>query len=325
MSTAALKLSVFFGDRDRDGDRLLSDAMLDVCERHGMATAVLLRGSEGFGLKHHLRRAGLLTTAEDLPLVLSAVDTPDRARAALAELDEVVGDGLVTLESAQVLDAAPRTDSLGPGDDAKLTLYVPRRQRIEGRPAFQVAIDRLRQGGIAGATALLGVDGLLDGDRVRARMLSANVGVPVVVTSVGERAAIAAVLPGLLDALAAPTATLEGVQVLRRDGASLAVAREPTTSWARLTVYSARHDELVAALRDAGAPGATVLRGIWGYHGDHAPHGESPWALRRRTPVVTEIVVPAREAARWLTLIESFTADRGLVTLEPVPNAQQRG
>ena len=42
-----------------------------------------------------------------------------------------------------------------------------------------------------------------------------------------------------------------------------------------------RHDErplyseLVRRLRGAGAAGATTLRGIWGYHGDHAPHGDT--------------------------------------------------
>ena len=34
------------------------------------------------------------------------------------------------------------------------------------------------------------------------------------------------------------------------------------------------YSELVRRLREAGASGATSLRGFWGYHGDQAPHGE---------------------------------------------------
>jgi PII-like signaling protein len=327
MSGEALKLSVLFGERDRDGDGLLSDALLQLLERHELRTAALLRGTEGFGLEHRLRRAGLLTTSEDLPLVATAVDAPERVRAALAEVGDLVGNGLVTLEGARLVEAAGDADAAGPGDDAKLTISLGRRQRVGGRPAYQVAIDALARGGVAGATALLGVDGLLRGRRQRARMLSPNSRVPLLVVSVGDRAAIAAVLGELLEVLGGPTTILEGVQVLRRDGKRLAQPRdiEPGAPWARLTVYSARHNELVAALREAGAPGATVLRGVWGYHGDHEPHGESPWALRRRTPVVTELVVAAAELDRWLTLVERFTADHGLVALEPVPFARATG
>jgi len=328
VSTSALKLSVFFGERDRDRDDLLSDTLLDRLELHGLRTAALLRGTEGFGLEHRLRRAGLLTTSEDLPLVATAVDSPERVRAALGDVGTLVGNGLVTLERARLVDGPGDGEPLGPGDDAKLTLVLGRTQRAGSRPAYAVAVDALYRGGVAGATALLGVDGLLRGRRQRARLLSPNSRVPILVVSVGNRQAIAAVLDELLDVLEGPAAMLEGVQVLRRDGVALAQPRTdaaPDAPWARLTVYSAHHDELVAALREADAPGATVLRGVWGYHGDHAPHGESPWALRRRTPVVTEVVVPAGDVGRWLAIVERFAAQRGLVTLEPVPVARATG
>ena len=64
--------------------------------------------------------------------------------------------------------------------------------------------------------------------------------------------------------------------------------------WQKLMVYAceqSRHDgrplhiELLRRLREAGAAGATSLRGIWGYHGDHTPHGDTFWQLRRRVPV----------------------------------------
>ena len=44
------------------------------------------------------------------------------------------------------------------------------------------------------------------------------------------------------------------------------------------------HVEAVRRLRHEKAAGATALRGIWGYHGDHPPHGDSFWSLRRRVP-----------------------------------------
>ena len=72
-------------------------------------------------------------------------------------------------------------------------------------------------------------------------------------------------------------------------------------------------------LRATGAAGATTLRGVWGYHGDHTPHGELVWQLRRRAPVVTVVVDRPASVARWWGLLDELTAETGLVTSELVP------
>jgi PII-like signaling protein len=77
--------------------------------------------------------------------------------------------------------------------------------------------------------------------------------------------------------------------------------------------------ELVQRLRRAGAAGATSLRGIWGFHGDHEPHGEKLLSLRRHVPIVTGVLdTPARIAALF-PIVDELTAERGLVTSEVVP------
>ena len=72
-------------------------------------------------------------------------------------------------------------------------------------------------------------------------------------------------------------------------------------------------------LRRAGAAGATCLRGTWGYHGDHEPHGDRLLQLRRRVPVVTVAVDTPASVARWAPIVEDVTARTGLVTSEVVP------
>ena len=64
----SLKLTAYFGERQRIDGRFFADVLLDLCARHEIATSLLLRGVEGFGLKHHLRTDRLLTLSEDLPL-----------------------------------------------------------------------------------------------------------------------------------------------------------------------------------------------------------------------------------------------------------------
>ena len=58
------------------------------------------------------------------------------------------------------------------------------------------------------------------------------------------------------------------------------------------------HRAIVRRLRSAGISGATTLRGIWGFHGDHAPHGDRLLQLGRHVPAVTIVVdTPERIAA----------------------------
>ncbi|MGH3669593.1 MAG: DUF190 domain-containing protein, partial [Pseudonocardiaceae bacterium] len=70
-----LKLTSYFGERSRTGRAFLADSQLDLFGRREIPISVLLRGAEGFGLKHHLRTDRLLTLSEDLPVVSVAVDT----------------------------------------------------------------------------------------------------------------------------------------------------------------------------------------------------------------------------------------------------------
>jgi PII-like signaling protein len=98
-----LKLTTYFGERDRSGGGFLADAFTDIYARRELQTSLIMRGVEGFGVKHHLRTDRLLTLSEDLPLGSVAVDTRERIVGALAEINQLRFDGLVTLERARLL------------------------------------------------------------------------------------------------------------------------------------------------------------------------------------------------------------------------------
>ena len=83
--------------------------------------------------------------------------------------------------------------------------------------------------------------------------------------------------------------------------------------------------ELIRRLRAEGAPGATALRGVWGYHGDHAPHGDRLLSLRRHVPIVVTVVDGARASRRWFEAAAEITAETGLVTAERVPRDVHAG
>jgi PII-like signaling protein len=338
-----LKLTTYFGERDRVNGRFLADELLEVYERHELETSVLLRATEGFGIRHHMRTQRLLTLSEDLPLVTVAVDTRERIRRALPEVTAVSGHGLVTLERARLLTGrfgeVELPDELH--EATKLTVYCGRQERANGKPAFVAVVELLRRHGVAGATVLLGVDGTAHGIRERARFFSRNAEVPLMIISVGDGRRIATALPELGALLKRPLVTLERVRVCKRDGVLLAEPRHLPGKdesglpiWEKLMVYASElarsngrplYVELIRRLREAGAGGATALRGIWGYHGDHAPHGDKLLALRRRVPVVTVIVDDPERTRRWFEIVDEVTSETGLVTSELIPAARATG
>jgi PII-like signaling protein len=134
-----------------------------------------------------------------------------------------------------------------------------------------------------------------------------------------------------------PLVTLERVLVCKRDGELLARPPElPGTDehglalWQKLMIYTSEdaraggrtlHRELVRRLREAGVAGATSLRGIWGFHGDHAPHGDRLLQVRRHVPVVTVVIDRPQRIATAFDVVHGLTGQRGLVTSETVPAA----
>ncbi len=337
MSEGALKLTTYFGERSRAGGRLLADELLDIHAQHAIRSSILLRGTQGFGAKHRRRTDRLLTLSEDLPLVSVAVDTPTRIEALLADASEIGHEGLMTLERLHIggTELATGEGASLPGKAMKLTVYLGRHERVNGAPAFAAACQALHESGVTGATVLLGVDGTKHGERQRAQFFARNANVPLMVMSVGDPQRIAGALRRLAGILRDPLFTVEKVRVCKRDGIlsqpphdeSPAGERGPDARQ-KLTIIvseAARHDsrpvylELVRRLRMAGAAGATSLRGIWGFHGDHPPHGDRLLSIRRHVPVVTVAIDTPRQIAKLFPIVDELTAERGLVTSELIP------
>jgi PII-like signaling protein len=323
------KLTSYFGERQRSGGAFVADALLELYGRHEIAASILLRGTEGFGLKHHLRTDRSLSLSEDLPLVAVAVDTRPRIEAVLGPARALTPAGLVTVEGARLL---ADTAVAGPDEATKLTVYLGRQERVYRVPAFVAVCDLLHRRGIDGATALLGVDGTAHGRRQRAAFFSRNAEVPMMIIAVGAGEQIGRVLPELGALLRRPLLTLERVRVCKRDGRSLALPGGGP--WQKLMVYTSEtvrhqgqpvHRAIVRRLRSAGLSGATTLRGIWGFHGDHAPHGDRLLQLGRHVPAVTIVIDTPERIAAGYSVIDELTSERGLVTCETIAWLDEAG
>ena len=71
--------------------------------KEGLAGATVLRGIEGFGADSRLHTARILRLSEDLPVVIEIVDSAEQIERSLPVLDEMVGEGMVTVERVEVI------------------------------------------------------------------------------------------------------------------------------------------------------------------------------------------------------------------------------
>jgi PII-like signaling protein len=103
LSGAALRMTVLLGESDRWHHKPVYTEIVHRAQRAGLAGASVFHGIEGFGSSSLIHTSRLLSLSEDLPVAVVVVDTEERIRGFLPELDELVGAGLVVLDACEVV------------------------------------------------------------------------------------------------------------------------------------------------------------------------------------------------------------------------------
>lgn len=96
-------LRIFIGEADKWHGKPLYEAIVYKARELHMAGATVLRGPMGFGAKSRLHTTKILRLSEDLPIVIEIVDAKEKIDAFLPHVDEMVRDGLVTIEPVHVI------------------------------------------------------------------------------------------------------------------------------------------------------------------------------------------------------------------------------
>jgi PII-like signaling protein len=98
---------IFMGESDKWRHQSLSTALLERLRQEGFAGATVFRGVAGFGARSVLHTSHVLRLSEDLPIVIEVVDTREHIERLLPILDEMIPEGLVTMETVRVLKYQP--------------------------------------------------------------------------------------------------------------------------------------------------------------------------------------------------------------------------
>jgi PII-like signaling protein len=103
LSGDQVMVRIFFGESDKWKHQPLETALLERLRREGFAGATVFRGVAGFGANSIIHTTHLLELSSDLPVVVEVVDTEDHVQRLTPILDEMLDDGLVTMEKVRVI------------------------------------------------------------------------------------------------------------------------------------------------------------------------------------------------------------------------------
>ena len=307
MNEDCLKLTTYFGERDRAPQRPARRRAARPLRRARRARrACCCAAPRASGACTTCTPTGCSALSEDLPVVSIAVDDARADRGAARAGARRSSAAAWSRSSARACsrgELGARARRPGARHAPKLTVYVGRSERVGSRPAFVAVCELLHRRGVAGATVLLGVDGTARGApdpraaslaqratcRWRSSPSAPASGSPRSLPELGGLLARAAAdarararlqarrascwrapheLPGTRRARPGAVAEADRLQLARRDSRAAA----------RCTWRSS------GACATADAAGATCLRGVWGFHGDHAPHGDRLLQVRRHVP-----------------------------------------
>ena len=99
----ATRLTIFVKEDEQWHRRPLYTEIVHRAHAAGLAGASVFRGIEGYGRSQHVHTSRILSLAEELPCSVVIVDTEQKIRDFLPQLDELVTDGLVMLDPVEVV------------------------------------------------------------------------------------------------------------------------------------------------------------------------------------------------------------------------------
>jgi PII-like signaling protein len=100
-------LRIFIGESDKRNGRPLYEVLVEEARRRGLAGATVFRAAIGFGAHSRIHTAKVLRLSEDLPMVVEIIDSPEKIAAFLPDLDQLMDEGLATLEQIRILVYRP--------------------------------------------------------------------------------------------------------------------------------------------------------------------------------------------------------------------------
>lgn len=99
----ALRLTVYLKVNARWHHRPAYSEIVQRAHDAGLAGASVFRGDEGFGRSEHIHTTRLFSFNGDVPAAVVIIDTEERIRGFVPQIEEILEDGIVFLEPVEVV------------------------------------------------------------------------------------------------------------------------------------------------------------------------------------------------------------------------------
>ncbi len=96
-------LRIFIEESDKYKGKPLYEFIVVKAKELGLAGATVIRGIMGFSAQSYIHTAKVLRLSEDLPVIIEIVDSEDNINKILPFLDEVMSEGLITIEKVKII------------------------------------------------------------------------------------------------------------------------------------------------------------------------------------------------------------------------------
>jgi PII-like signaling protein len=96
-------LRIFFGERDKWHGEPLYDAVVKRLRMMDIAGATVYRGIMGYGAKGETHRSRVFGISEDLPIMISVIDSPEKIAEAQPVVEKMLDDGLIVISDVDMV------------------------------------------------------------------------------------------------------------------------------------------------------------------------------------------------------------------------------
>jgi uncharacterized protein len=223
---AAKKISIYVGEDQQYHGHSVYAAILDFLFYRGVAGATIMRGIAGFGADHHIHTTRLVELAENLPVKIEFIETPERVEELLPKLQELAGTGLIEIQDTTVIKPAETSkghrdaESVHPlkteGRAKLMRIFFGENDKWHGKPLQQALVEALRANEIAGVTVYRGILGYGANRRIhKDTTLGLSHDRPIMVAVIDTEAKLGAFTPVLDQMLQQGLVVLSDVDVIK--------------------------------------------------------------------------------------------------------------
>jgi PII-like signaling protein len=199
-------------------------AILDYLFFRGIADATVTRGIAGFGTDHKLHASRLLDLADQMPIKIEFVESPDKVQEVLPKLTEIASQGLIEVHDTTVIRPTPAGKKKEPEVPAvkleakakMMRILIGEHDQWNGKPLHEALVQALRANDIAGVTVYRGILGYGANRRIhKDSTLNLSHDAPILLTVVDAEQKLRAFFPVLDQMVKQGLVVLSDVDVIK--------------------------------------------------------------------------------------------------------------